>query len=193
MSKFKVGDRVRISPGKDDPGSAISDRGSPSERHAMRDEPLIAVAISRMHDNPFDADCRGVLADMLEENGRIWEPAALRAGRVPLTGFDQAAACALGNCRFAPATFDKQFAITIEWLASKDEPSLTPRQWLWMWVLLHRYRKSVRNDRVKTTAAERYNRCIELLDVKHLKPIERRLTVSTQEGYLQTTMFDGER
>ncbi len=159
----------------------------------MHDEPLIGVAIARMQDNPFDADCRGVLADMLEENGRIWEPAALRAGRVPLTGFDQVAAWELGNCRFAPATFDKRFANDISSRSVQDEPSLTPRQWLWMWVLLHRYRKSVKHSGVRTIAAERYNRCVELLDVKHLKPIERRLTVPTQEGFLQATMFDGER
>lgn len=159
----------------------------------MIDESLIAVAIASMQDNPFDADCRGVLADMIEENGKIWEPAALRAGRIPLTGFDQAAAYELGNCRFMPAAFDKRFARDISNHAARDKPSLTPRQWLWMWVLLHRYRKSVRNARVKAEAANRYNRCVELLDVKHLKPINRRLTVPTQEGFLQATMFDGER
>lgn len=157
----------------------------------MIDESLIAVAISRMQDNPFDADCRSILADMLEENDRIWQANALRAGRIPLTGFDEIAARELGNCRFAPATFDKRFARDIFSRAAQTEPSLTPRQWLWMWVLLHRYRKSVQNDRVKAAAKERYNRCIELLDVKHLKPTERRLTVPTQKVVLQETMFDG--
>lgn len=155
-------------------------------------EELIGIAIAQMQDNPFDANRRGILADMIEENDQIWQAAALRAGRIPLTGFDSVAAYQLGNCRFAPATFDKRFARDIASAVAQDQPSLTPRQWLWMWVLLHRYRKSVGNANVKERAKRRYNRCIELLDVKHLKPIERRLTVPTQEGYLQATMFDGE-
>lgn len=153
---------------------------------------LIGIAIARVQDDPFNADSRNVLADMLEEQDQIWQAAALRAGRIPLTGFDGVAAYQLGNCNFAPATFDKRFACDIASAAAKDQPSLTPRQWLCMWVLLHRYRKSVGNANVKARAAERYSRCVELLGVKHLKPIERRLTVPTQEGFLQATMFDGQ-
>ena len=158
----------------------------------MTDDELIGIAIARMHDDPFNADCRNILADMVEEQGQIWQAKALRGGLIPLTGFDKTAAFQLGNCRFAPATFDKRFASDIHERAGRDEPCLTPRQWLCMWVLLHRYRKSVGNANVKARAAERYSRCVELLGVKHLKPIERRLTVPTQEGFLQATMFDGQ-
>lgn len=159
----------------------------------MLSSDLITAAIAHMQDNPFDTERRCVLADMLEENDMIWAAKALRDGLVPLTGFDESAAYQLGHCRFAPATFDKRFASDIFNRAAKKEPCLTPRQWLWMWVLLHRYRKSVLSARVRKMAEARYNRCIELLDVKNLKPIERRLTVPTQEGFLQATMFDGER
>lgn len=152
---------------------------------------LIGVAIARMQDNPFSSECRNILADMIEENDQIWQAKALRAGRIPLTEFDQTAAYQLGGCNFAPATFDKRFARDISGRAAQAEPCLTPRQWLWMWVLLHRYRKSVLHANVKARAKERYSRCIELLDLKHLKPIDRRLIVPTQELFLQATMFDG--
>lgn len=145
----------------------------------MIENTLTTIAIASMQDNPFDADRRGILADILEENDRIWEAVALRAGRVPLTEFDKIAAVQLGNCRFCPGTFDKRFAQRIFNSADDEQSSLTPRSYLWMWVLLHRYRKSVKNARVKIMAENRYNLYIELLGVKHLKPIIRRLTTTT--------------
>ncbi len=155
------------------------------------DKSLIDIAIVRMHNDPFDKDCRCILADMLEDRGKIWEPAALRAGLVPLTEIDKLAADNLYGCRikYGPS---KHFVSDIYAIAEKDHPSLTPRQWLWMWVLLHRFRRQVKHLGIKAIAAERYNRHIKLLDLNHIKPTNRQLTLVNYDASLNATMFDGE-
>ena len=129
----------------------------------------IDTMLAKVHDNPFDETNRLVLADMLDEAGQPERADALRRGRIPLTKVDSVASVCLGNCRFAPATFDKRFARDIASLARQANPSLTPRQWLFMWLLLHRYRRSVNVERIKVLAEERYPRVVELLDLKHVK------------------------
>lgn len=151
----------------------------------------IDAMFAKVHDNPFNETNRLVLADMLDETGQPEKADALRRGRIPLTEVDSVASVCLGNCRFAPATFDKRFAGDIYSRARKENPSFTPRQWLWMWLLLHRYRRSVNVERIKALAAERYPRLVELLDLKHVKIPERRLTKPTAKAWTTETLFDG--
>ena len=151
----------------------------------------IDAMFAKVHDNPFNETNRLVLADMLDEAGQPEKADALRRGRIPLTEVDSVASVCLGNCRFAPATFDKRFAGDIYSRARKENPSFTPRQWLWMWLLLHRYRRSVNVERIKALAAERYPRVVELLDLKRLKLPERRLTKPVAKAWMMANLFDG--
>lgn len=182
--------------------------------------------LDELHNNPFSKDVRLVLADILDESGDTERAEILRRGNIPLFAEDQAAAIALGNCNFAPATFDKKFARDIATRAkgyvecgtcygradgdvyrgrtngvpcpdckgtgrSDRIADLTPKMWLWLWVILHRYRRSVKDKAIRKLAESRYNRSVELLDVKHLKPLNRRLTVKAKERRdMRTTLFD---
>ena len=130
----------------------------------MTTESDITAMLAVVHDDPFNETNRIVLADMLDEDGQPERAEALRRGRIPLTEVDSVAAMCLGNCRFAPATFDKRFAGDIYSRARQEHPSLTPRQWLWMWVLLHRYRRSVNVERIKVLAEERHEKFRSLID-----------------------------
>ena len=156
----------------------------------MTTESDITAMLAVVHDDPFNETNRIVLADMLDEDGQPERAEALRRGRIPLTEVDSVAAMCLGNCRFAPATFDKRFAGDIYSRARQENPSLTPRQWLFMWLLLHRYRRSVNVERIKVLAAERYPRVMELLDLKHLKPPER-WYLSRVQAWTTANLFDG--
>ena len=151
----------------------------------------ITAMLANVHDDPFNETNRIVLADMLDEAGHPERADALRRGRIPLTEVDLVASVCLGNCRFAPATFDKRFAGDIYSRARQKHPSLTPRQWLWMWVLLHRYRRSVNVERIKVLAAERYPRVVQLLDLNHLKLPDRRLTKPVAKDWTTANLFDG--
>ena len=151
----------------------------------------IDAMLAVVHNDPFDETNRLVLADMLDEAGQPEKADALRRGRIPLTEVDSVASVCLGNCRFAPATFDKRFAGDIYSRARKENPSFTPRQWLWMWLLLHRYRRSVNVERIKALAAERYPRVVELLDLNRVKIPERRLTKPTAKEWITESLFDG--
>lgn len=156
----------------------------------MTDSDVTAM-LAVVHDDPFNETNRLVLADMLDEAGQPERAEALRRGRIPLTEVDSVASVCLGNCRFAPATFDKRFAGDIYSRARQENPSLTPRQWLFMWLLLHRYRRSVNVERIKVLAAERYPRVVELLDLKRVKIPERRLTKPTAKAWITESLFDG--
>lgn len=151
----------------------------------------IDTMIAKVHDNPFNETNRLVLADMLDEAGQPERADALRRGRIPLTEVDSVASVCLGNCWFAPATWDKRFAENIASAARQENLSLTPRQWLWMWLLLHRYRRSVKVERIKALAEERYPRVVELLDLKHVKVPERRLTKPVAKDWTTENLFDG--
>ena len=151
----------------------------------------ITAMLAKVHDDPFNETNRLVLADMLDEAGQPERAEALRRGRIPLTEVDSVASVCLGNCRFAPATFDKRFAGDIYSRARQENPSLTPRQWLWMWLLLHRYRRSVNVERIKVLAAERYPRVVELLDLNPVKLPERRLTKPVAKAWTTANLFDG--
>jgi len=135
----------------------------------IRDENTAAF-FAQLHEDPFDPTTRAVFADYLEERGDTERAEQLRKGLIPLTGFDDMAVECLTSCNFAPATWDKRFASDLGARALEKPPAFTPKQYLWMWVLLRRYRKSVRVKRVRDEAERRYNRYVELLDLKHLKP-----------------------
>lgn len=152
----------------------------------IRDENTSAFFKS-LQDNPFDPMTRAVFADYLEERGDTERAEQLRKGLIPLTGFDEIAAACLCSCNFAPATWDKRFARDLGQRAAEKPPAFTPKQYLWLWVLLRRYRKSVRVERVRDEAERRYNHYVELLDLKHLKPamVKRKPRMNDQ-----TTLFD---
>ena len=149
----------------------------------------INAMLAVVHNDPFDETNRLVLADMLDEAGQPERADALRRWRIPLTEVDSVASVCLGNCR--TAMFDKRFAGDIAASARQEHPSLTPRQWLRMWFLLHRYRRSVNVERIKLLAAERYPRVVQLLDLNHVKVPERRLTKPTAKAWTTENLFDG--
>ena len=151
-------------------------------------DPTFKALLEAVRDDPFSKTNRLILADFVEEHRPIGMAAvvSLREGRIPLLSFEIQCAKALGCCNFAPATWDKRFAYSIADRAT-SKYDLSPKQYLWMWVLLRRYRKSVKDDEIKKAAGERYNRCVELLDIKHLKPINRRTHKQTE---MQATLLD---
>ena len=166
----------------------------------MFDDPTFQALYAAFHEAPFSRSCAGVLADWCEENGgdlgQTWA-GILREKRVPLTTFETLAAEALGRCSFAPRTFDKRFGRSIAdsvidaSVVRRWVPSLTVKQYLWMWILLRRYRRTVPKGEIVKEATRRYDKCIELLGIEHLKPLNRRLTVKNKAmRYMQPTIFD---
>ena len=185
--------------------------------------PDLTAFLEQLHANPFDETTRLVFADWLDEHGDAERAAILRRGNIPLWEEDQAAALALGQCRFNWGTADKQFSHDIANRAkgyvecdvclgrgwrflgvSKNgcvdcratgkldkPPDLTPRMWLWTWVELHRYRRSVKDARIRELAAARHDHCVKLLDIGWLK--SKRLTKRNKTlRDMRTTLFDGE-
>ncbi len=151
-------------------------------------DPEFLAMMKTVHDDPFCNISRGILADFIEEHRPIGIAAAesLRQGRIPLLSFEIGCAKSLACCNFAPATWDKKFSYSIaERATSKGD--LTPKQYLWMWILLRRYRKSVLDPEVRKEAEARYDRCIELMDIQHLKSIHRRTDKKTD---MNPNLFD---
>lgn len=140
-----------------------------------------------LQDNPFQPVTRAVFADYLDEDGDMERAEQLRKGLIPLTEFDEVAVACLASCNFAPATWDKRFARDLASRAEAKPPALTPKQYLWLWVLLRRYRKSVRVERIRDEAERRYNRYVELLDLAWVKPTMRKRKPRMND---QTTLFD---
>ena len=158
----------------------------------MSDDETRRAFIQAIHADPFCAITRGVYADWLDEHGDDKRALILRAGNMPLTGLDEACAYELAHCRFGNESFDDRFSKAIvEEYTSRTPAWLTVKQWLWMWVLTRRYRKTVRNAGVKALAEKRYKHFCEVLDLDWLKPHERRLTVKNKaRRYMLPTLFD---
>lgn len=87
-----------------------------------------------------DAD-RLVMSDLLWDAGFTEEQVeAFRAGKIPLAPLDKWAVTLLASCRFAPGTFAKKFA------ASMDSPHadiVSPKQFRVLWSLVWNYRKQI--------------------------------------------------
>jgi len=143
--------------------------------------------LQSLHENPFDPVTRMVFADYLEENGDMPRAELLRKGLIPLIEFDLMAVANLAGCRFAPATWDKRFARDLDTRAKQEPPAFTPKQYLWLWVLLRRYRKSVRSTLVRDEAERRYDRYVEMLDLGWVKPAMRKRKPRMND---QTTLFN---
>lgn len=127
---------------------------------------MIDKFLKILHDNPFDKTERLIFADWCDENGHEWAAKPLRENRIPLFMPDCIAIVELKNCAFAPATWDKKFARNLE----PVNMSLTPRQYLWLWILLRKYRRSVRNQTIKEEAERRYKRYVALHETGIVKP-----------------------
>ena len=128
----------------------------------------IAPWLDALHANPLDTSHRLVMADWCDENGYEWAAGPLRKGRMPLFTLDTQAIVALKNCNYAPATWDKKFASQLE----PVEWSLTPRQYLWLWILLRKYRRSVRDAGIREEAEKRYEAYKSLHEAGMVKPSE---------------------
>ena len=63
--------------------------------------------------------------------------------RRPWTDEERRLACALGRCRYAPATFEKRFARDTSRLAADPDSLITPKQALQLRKQAHRYRKQL--------------------------------------------------
>lgn len=143
--------------------------------------------LQSLHDNPFNPVTRAVFADYLEQNSDMERAEQLRKGLIPLTEYDLMAVSYLANCNFAPATWDKRFARDLAARAESRPPAFTPKQYLWLWVLLRRYRKSVGSARVREDAERRYDRYVDMLDLGWIKPAMRKRKPRMND---QTTLFD---
>ena len=104
-----------------------------------------------MRANPLDKELRLVFSDLAEENGHAWIAEALRAGRIPLDPCDRDAIEMLKCCTFLPGSWDKRFVrnlpnrvgtLTHDYVDATNS-SLTPRQYLLLWILCHRYRRQI--------------------------------------------------
>lgn len=129
-------------------------------------------------ENPFDLFPKLVLADFMEENYPERGPQdAARANRFPMSKKTAQLIVALKECRFAPATWHKRFARDLPTCdqvpTTAIERSLSPKQFCWLVVLLHRYRKSNHYVATEVFAAKYYERYCTLLDVA-TSPITKR-------------------
>ena len=158
------------------------------------DEATARVFMAQIQDNPLDKTTAAVFADWMEENGGdLRRVEQLRKGLIPLTREDEIAVQVLGYCNFAPATFDKKFTSDLcarrEKMRKNREPvAVTPKQYIWLWVLLWRYRRSVKPERFIEEAERRYNRYARLLDLPRFKPIKVRPKPSDEQP-----LFEGSK
>lgn len=154
---------------------------------AMTD-PINVSFIKQLQDNPFSKVIRDIFADWLSEHGDMEREAILRAGNIPLTELDESAVRQLMYSRIPRSSFDKRFSRNVASKVDMDlTPWLTPKQYLWLWVMLHRYRRSVKDAGIRGEAERRYDDYIKLLDMAWLKPNKRRRTKKTSD---LTTLFD---
>lgn len=105
-------------------------------------DPTYTALLARVHENPFDEVALGVLADWLEEHGdpRYVE---VRKGRVPVNDEDVVAAYNLKSCTFLPGSWEKRFARDMATATVLVNQCITPRQFIMLWLLCHRYRKQL--------------------------------------------------
>ncbi len=127
---------------------------------------LLQDVLDMLHDNPLDSTNRLVCADWCDENGHEWMAGPLRAGRIPLCHQDLIAIEQLKLCNHLPATWDKRFARN---LAPVDN-SLTARQYLFLWINLRKYRRSVSDVLIRKEAEKRHARYMALHEAGMVKP-----------------------
>lgn len=151
------------------------------------------VLWAAVRDNPFDELSKLMLSDWLEEQGdepRYREDIAeLRAGRIPLTTEqDYDAITALMKATLS--RFDKRFISDAHRLFSRCQ-GVTPRQFLWLWVLARRYRRQITLPTVLERAEQRYARYCHLLDLVWRAPAQRHLTAKNFKVEMSAcTLFD---
>lgn len=125
----------------------------------------LSALLAVLHDDPLDQSTRLVFADWCEENGHEWAAKPLREGRIPLFPEDVKAVHSLKNCSYAPASWPKKFAHDLP-----SEGSVTPRQYLFLWILLRKYRRSVHDESIRAEAEKRYQRYKALHEAGMVKP-----------------------
>lgn len=136
-------------------------------------DPILSAFMQRLIENPLDVDNRLVLADYLEEHcADEVRPEILRTRRIPMEDSDTLAADRLYGCTFLPGSWDKKFARTLFDLSLKPN-GCTPKQYLWLWVLCHRYRRQINHWGVKDEAAKRYDNYCDLLGHTRTTPSRR--------------------
>ena len=111
--------------------------------------------IDMIRENPFDKDTRLVAADWFEEHGNLPFAEALRVGKIPLFALEVEAVAFLSGSNMTPGSWDERFV--------RDLTSLvTPRQFIWIWLLVRRYRRQYPSGAVKAYSEANYKRFHEL-------------------------------
>lgn len=148
-------------------------------------------------EDPYDQLPKDALSDWMEEQGEDMEMVqAMRQGkdgdpgRVPVNDFDRGAIRELAQCRCrSHGSYDGRFARDIFQLVIQlNRRWLTAKQYMWVWVLLRRYRKQVKSSQHRAEAECRYQKYCRLLDLAWKPESFRHRTKKTTD---QPTMFDG--
>jgi hypothetical protein len=109
--------------------------------------------------NPFDAFPKAVLSDFIEQHyPGHGDLTAARQNRFPIGRKVRMLIAALKGCKIAYRTWPWRFANGLPL-----QGSLSPKQFVWLVHLLHRYRRSCRSDAVRRFAAQYYDRYCILL------------------------------
>ncbi len=115
---------------------------------------MLRALVAAMRSDPLDEMPRLILADWLGENEmELWAIDSLRMGRIPLTNFDALAIAQLHACTFLPASMPKRFARQLYDMATAKHASVTPKQYRFLWVLVHSYRRQIVNAAVREEAS----------------------------------------
>lgn len=119
-----------------------------------------AAFIAALQENPMDQLHRLVYADWLEEHGDEERATLLREGKIPLTEVDESAVYQLGHCHFSPGIWDKRFVRSLEQAANVKVPHVTPRMYLFLYILCRKYRRQIkpRCPSIVALAEARYER-----------------------------------
>lgn len=117
--------------------------------------------------NPLSLTARANYADLLDRHQGQAQAAVLRAGDIPLDWFDALAVAQLAGCKVGVAGQVKTLArLLMDRCNDLGADSCAPRPYCWLWIYLHRYRRSVREASVRQEAEARYPIYCRLMGVK---------------------------
>ena len=123
--------------------------------------------LRRVKDAPTSQAARLALAEWCDRNGSPHKGEMYRSGNICLDWFDDLARQELGHCQTGinkdPVTLCRVLA---DRLSDWDMGCCTPRQYCYLWIYLHRYRRSVRNAEIRREAALRFANYCHLVGEK---------------------------
>ncbi|HEX2866526.1 MAG TPA: hypothetical protein VHO03_05770 [Ignavibacteriales bacterium] len=78
----------------------------------------------------------------------------VEAIKTPMTEEEKRAALTLSHCTFYPASWNKRFAHDMAFFAKEDRP-ITENQRFWLWKLVYRYRRQIKDLDILSIAQEK--------------------------------------